>query len=79
MDIVVETADEVVSAGFPVYLIKQDIESYEYRVLCGMAQTLARPRPALIFERLPTTSPERLRSCCDIWDTVFMNSLLLER
>jgi FkbM family methyltransferase len=58
IDVVVETADEAVPADFPVDLIKLDVESYEYQVLCGMQKLLARHRPALIFECLPTTPAE---------------------
>jgi FkbM family methyltransferase len=58
IDVVVETADSAVPPDFPVDLIKLDVESYEFPVLCGMRGILARHRPALIFECLPTTPSE---------------------
>ncbi len=58
IDVVVETADSVVPPDFPVDLIKLDVESYEFPVLCGMRGILARHRPAVIFECLPTTPSE---------------------
>lgn len=62
LEIVVETADQAIPADFPVDLIKLDVESYEYQVLSGMKQTLARCHPALIFECLPTTPSEPIES-----------------
>ncbi|MCU1336618.1 MAG: hypothetical protein JWO19_2199 [Bryobacterales bacterium] len=58
IDVIVETADSAIPPDFPVDLIKLDVESYEYQVLCGMRGILARHRPALVFECLTTTPAE---------------------
>lgn len=58
INVSVETADQAIPKDFPVDLIKLDVESYEYQVLCGMKETLASQSPKLLFECLPTTSAE---------------------
>lgn len=58
VDVRVETADDSVPSDFRVDLIKLDVESFEYQVMCGMRGILTRHRPALLFECLPTTPSE---------------------
>ena len=58
INVTVETVDETVPEDFPLDLIKLDVETYEFQVLCGMRKSLARHRPKLIFECLPTSEPE---------------------
>jgi FkbM family methyltransferase len=58
LEVNVETVDSVLAPDFPLDLVKLDVEGHEYDVLRGMAGTLARHSPTIIFECLPSTPAE---------------------
>jgi len=48
--VTVETLDRVVPAGFPIALVKVDVEGGELGVFRGGVETLRRTRPIILFE-----------------------------
>jgi len=48
--VTVETLDRTVPAGFPVALVKIDVEGGELGVFRGGVETLRRARPVIVFE-----------------------------
>ena len=54
--------DDAIPPEKPINLIKIDVEGHEYEALCGAEQLIKRWSPRIIFECLPSASPEKLES-----------------